>query len=157
MGVLFSWLIHWIWSKVLPMEKPLCVPSVSGILHSIIHPLIQSFTHWFMHSIIQSLNHSIIQLFNHSTIQSYHHSIIQSFNHSIIHPFNHTIIQSYNHSIIQTEMPLFTISNDTHGTMMPGKGKRRAMNHNAHGILMYVYNCLPVIGEIVCDYLANSC
>ena len=130
---------------------------------------IQSFIHSFNHSLIdlciQSSNHSIIQVFNHSTIQSYHHSIIQSFNHSIIqsfnhsiiHPFNHTTIQSYNHSVIQTEMPLFTITNDTHGTMMPGKGKRRAMNHNAHGILMYVYNCLPVIGEIVCDYLANSC
>ena len=125
--------------------------------HSSTHSIIHSLIYAFNHPITQSFKYSIIQPFNHTTTQSFNHSIIQSFNHSIIHPFNHTTIQSYNHSVIQTEMPLFTITNDTHGTMMPGKGKRRAMNHNAHGILMYVYNCLPVIGEIVCDYLANSC
>ena len=104
-----------------------------------------------------AFNHSSTHSIIHSLIYAFNHPITQSFKYSIIQPFNHTTIQSYNHSVIQTEMPLFTISNDTHGTMMPGKGKCRAMNHNAHGILMYVYNCLPVIGEIVCDYLANSC
>ena len=116
------------------MEKPSCVPSVSGILHSIIYPLIQSF------------NHSIIQReWPENTLKRT--TIVSLLTHSV---------RVY---IVATSEKLSTINNDTHGSMM-----HILHSYWVSGVqlitILTIYLCLyhqPVIGDIVCDYLANSC
>ena len=122
-----------IWSKVLPMEKPSCVPSVSGILHSIIYPLIQSF------------NHSIIQTeWPENTLK------------------RTTIVSFLTHSvcvyIVATSEKLSTINNDTHGSMM-----HILPSYWVSGVqlitILTIYLCLyhqPVIGDIVCMRLFSK-